>query len=490
MNPLSERMVFNKKYEEINVEFHTDKEAYETHEKVISTLILKDYDNQPLAGHFSVAITDDNDIAVDSSTTILSSLLLASELKGYIENPTYYLQDGFDQNVALDYLMMTHGWRRYNIPDVVKGNFSSQKIPFQISQEISGTVKGLFPSRPVADSQISLLTSEGGFGTVSTNEKGNFFFQDFEFPDSTSYIIQARSKKGSNKVELVLDREIFPKLIYATQTPVNEILSLDSEIKAEPEINKFIAKAEQRSKYDQDMRAIQLSEVVITGYRNERKDEPRLQYWGNIGSDKTIRREEFEKRNPNRVSDILRGVAGVMVYPNGIVTIRQAGQEGLPLVLLDGMQIPWPERVVSPFDSPIEYVPVTNVESIDIYKGVNPFGMRGAYGVISITTRRGGSSGGLTQFNFASYTPLGYQKPVEFYSPKYEILEARQLNIPDFRTTIYWKPDVVISDSGENAGKESFDFYTSDIPTTYSVVIEGLTTDGGIVRRVEKIVVR
>jgi len=58
-------------------------------------------------------------------------------------------------------------------------------------------------------------------------------------------------------------------------------------------------------------------------------------------------------------------------------------------------------------------------------------------------------------------------------------LEAKHLTIPDYRTTIFWKPDIVIDDYKEET---TFDFYTSDFPTTYSVVIEGLTTDGRIVR--------
>jgi hypothetical protein len=74
-----------------------------------------------------------------------------------------------------------------------------------------------------------------------------------------------------------------------------------------------------------------------------------------------------------------------------------------------------------------------------------------------------------------------------FYAPQYETLETKQSPIPDLRTTIFWKPDVVISDEQEEA---VFEFYTSDFPTSYSVVIEGLTADGKIVRQVEKIQVK
>ena len=123
---------------------------------------------------------------------------------------------------------------------------------------------------------------------------------------------------------------------------------------------------------------------------------------------------------------------------------------------------------------------------VNIFNGPSAvaFGMHGSNGVVSITTRRGSNSDiNIEKPNHAVYNPLGYQKPVEFYSPKYETLEAKHSVIPDLRTTIFWKPDIVISDDG----KVSFDFYTSDFRTTYSAVIEGITSDGRMVRQVEKI---
>jgi len=111
-------------------------------------------------------------------------------------------------------------------------------------------------------------------------------------------------------------------------------------------------------------------------------------------------------------------------------------------------------------------------------------GARGANGAISITTRRLEDMPPREYDHTAIYTPLGYQQPVAFYSPRYETLQDRQSPLPDLRTTIFWKPDVVISDENEEA---AFEFYTSDFPTTYSVVIEGLTADGTIVRQVETV---
>ena len=83
-------------------------------------------------------------------------------------------------------------------------------------------------------------------------------------------------------------------------------------------------------------------------------------------------------------------------------------------------------------------------------------------------------------------TPLGFQMPAEFYAPKYETIEQKNNFTPDLRTTIYWNPNVTVSDDGEAV----FDFYAADnTPTTYSVIMEGISDNGAIFSSREKIVV-
>jgi TonB-dependent SusC/RagA subfamily outer membrane receptor len=134
-------------------------------------------------------------------------------------------------------------------------------------------------------------------------------------------------------------------------------------------------------------------------------------------------------------------------------------------------------------------VDVDDVESIDVFKGANAaiFGMRGGNGAISITTRQGSTDiASKRALNYASISPIGFQKPVEYYSPKYDTPESKRSGVPDYRTTIFWKPDILISDEG----KASFEFFTADFPTTYSVVIEGISSGGHIIRKVEKIEIK
>jgi len=79
--------------------------------------------------------------------------------------------------------------------------------------------------------------------------------------------------------------------------------------------------------------------------------------------------------------------------------------------------------------------------------------------------------------------PFGYQKPVEFYAPKYDTPESRENLAFDMRTTIHWQP-VVQTDS---TGIASFEFYTADAESSYTVIIEGVTAEGKIVRQEAKL---
>ena len=135
----------------------------------------------------------------------------------------------------------------------------------------------------------------------------------------------------------------------------------------------------------------------------------------------------------------------------------------------------------------IEMIDVFDIAQIDVLKGTEAarFGMRGFGGVISITTKsRNGTFGReLPQFHIKTYTPLGYQHPVEFYAPKYDTPEKRNTQTPDLRTTIHWQPVVQTDD----AGAASFEFYTADEQTSCTVVIEGITDDGRVIRQESKL---
>jgi hypothetical protein len=115
---------------------------------------------------------------------------------------------------------------------------------------------------------------------------------------------------------------------------------------------------------------------------------------------------------------------------------------------------------------------VQDVAQVDVFVDPGKAAYFSGNAVIALTTWPPGTNHyKSTDFkNSRILLPLGYQKPIEFYSPKYDTPEWINSDTPDLRSTIYWKPNVVVDDND----KASVEFYTSDTPSTYSVVIEGI----------------
>ena len=485
MNPISERLIFNKPEDQTNLVFSTDQTVYVKRDRVIATVNLPS--PVPLekvrgeVGHFSISITDNADISIDSLHTITANLLLSSELRGYIESPDYYLQNNRKSAYALDHLMLTHGWRRYELSETFKGKYTYPETEFESTKEISGSVKSYLTGRPVLNRKVLLISNDQSLMQTTTDSDGKFLFQ-LHYPDSALFFASTNNQRD----RITLNQEIFPQLKHA---PVSiSLFPVVANQEKEPSdiFSDFIQKAGQRAQYDEDIKVINLQEIEITASRIEQRDRLRLSSNPfNASSDRTIYREDMERMpNTTFAADFLWLVAGARVQYDKMgsgmpVGISVSPVTGFALIYIDGM--------LSTIED-LNNIPSELIESIDVFKGsgATMFGTRGANGAISVTTGFASDKVKELKSNAATITPLGYQKPVEFYSPRYDTPESGNFSIPDYRTTIFWKPDLWLSDDG----KASFDFYTSDFPTTYSVVIEGITKEGQIIRQVERIEVR
>lgn len=94
-----------------NVSIAGIKESYEPYEQVNLSI------NGPQGvGVMSLSVRDAShrDILYDNAS-ILSEMLLSSEIKGFVENPEWFFEANDNaHNRALDLLMMTQGWRRFD----------------------------------------------------------------------------------------------------------------------------------------------------------------------------------------------------------------------------------------------------------------------------------------------------------------------------------------------------------------------------------------
>ncbi len=457
--PLSERLVFNKHYEDVKMGFATDKPSYGKREAVKTKITLTDHEGIPLEGDFSVSVTDDASVNTRNGSSILSYLLLASELKGTIEFPeTYFDMSRKEADRELDVLMMIQGWRRYNIPGMLQGHYEQPSILPERYQEISGKVFSEFNSKPRAGAPISLITLEYPFSDETVSDSaGVFRFTHFEFPDSTNFIVKGVNKKGGDhNVMLELDRESFYP--FGKQPSIEDLYK-----------KKSVAEAQDTDLPDNSgMQAIRLDEVVIKAKPKEKQGKS--MYHSINGS--VYDTEKLMHPRPNTMADMLARLPGIMVR-GGSITLRS----NTPLILVDDVEME--------YGAVMDLQP-DDIAEIELMKDASTaiFGSRGAGGAILITTKTGDGNFKMPRKpNVTSIRPLGYQIPAEFYSPKYSPAQGSVPAGRDNRKTLYWNPCVKLS----NAGEGQFEFYTADKHTSYTVIMQGVTYDGKIIFRKERI---
>lgn len=474
-HPISERLVFNTNLNDLaKVAFSTNKPSYTKRENVRAEILVADNNNKPLEGRLSVSVTDDGDIKPDSCVNIFSSLLLTSELKGYIESPAYYFTDK-DPNALknLDLLMMTQGWRRYNVEKILKKDFETPRCPVELGQQISGSVKSGFSLNKPADNYpvVLLAIDYGKMMEMHTDDNGRFVFSNLIFPENTRLLVQSKSPKGSSHVKVSVDSTYF--------SPPGELLPILSKRNpnasntANNSDDEYFAMMSKKGNMSQKIHL--LEQVVVTA--SAQADDNDTKHWASSGFNQTVTSEQIEKMHPTSMLNLLMMTPGLTVSGENVyITRYQSGkihseESSAPLILVDGFEIT--------SDMLDTYMP-EDVEEIEIVKGAQTtiLGPSAISGAILITMKKGAKhSRPLDIDNVKFITPLGYQVTKEFYSPRYETEEQQKQRTIDTRTTVYWNPDVSIS----NDGKGEISFYTSDSSTDYSVVVEGITSDGKLV---------
>lgn len=176
--PQCERLVFLNQHKSLSIEITTDKEKYLPREKVNMHIRVKDEQGKPVAANLSLAVVDEKllSFADDRQDNILSYLLLSSEVKGKIEKPAFYFDPQEPKAArALDYLLMTQGWRRFSWEELLSGmeNGNGRFLHAPEKAVLKGRIVNYKDEAPLGDVKVSVL--ETGEHT-HTDEEGKFEF--------------------------------------------------------------------------------------------------------------------------------------------------------------------------------------------------------------------------------------------------------------------------------------------------------------------------
>ncbi|MCZ4243455.1 carboxypeptidase-like regulatory domain-containing protein [Pedobacter punctiformis] len=467
--PIAERLIFNQNKQDL-IDVALNNSGVSTNKRGKSTFTFDASSEQkPVVGSFSVSVTNASKVEPDedNETNILTSLLLTSDIAGYVEKPNhYFLNDDVKTQKELDNLMLTQGWRRFNWKNIINSQNPNITYKPEESLSISGTVmKG---NKPVVGGKVMLMATKGTVFILDTitNAEGKFVFDNLTFGDSTKFVVQARTKTERKFVDINLD-------VVPGQIVTKNKNGADVEINVNNALMKYIKESDN---YFNEMtrlglleRTIKLDEVTITEKKNPVKNSSNLNGAGH--ADYILKADDLS--TCVTLSQCLQGRLPGVIF-RGTTPYLMRSQNQPMSIVLDGMQ------VEADF---LDNITPTDVETIELLKSIGNtaiYGSQGGGGVLVITTKRGGGDYSYNRYapGILSFSPKGFSVSREFYAPKYD--QTNNPNTADYRTTIYWNPQVVAGTDG----KAKFEFYNANEPGNYRVVIEGIDAVGHLARKV------
>ncbi|MBS1504123.1 MAG: TonB-dependent receptor plug domain-containing protein, partial [Bacteroidetes bacterium] len=577
----SERLVFLKNKDLLNLDVSSDKAVYKKRGRVQLKLNATEK-GMGADGHFSVAVIDESKVPFDENkeTTILSYLLLSSQLRGYIEQPNYYFTANTDQlHADLDALMLTQGYRRFTWKQLLSDQSAFTYKPEPAALSVAGVVKR--STGASAAKKDLLLKIDNNTLTGQTDDEGRFHFDNLVFPDGMNFTLQATgSARERNQLVFNLDKPAAPPVVADKSEPgnmgdVNQLMSVyldnfrqqqdwanggtnasgahadqvvsGSDISNSSSLTAALkdhlsginfVKGVPYLKGEKDPALLVIDGKISPGntdldnispanvsnvsllkganagaygvygksgvlvintrsantgtesamqsqvpsnrpaaesnqnysYNDIRKGNYRSSNIGGAGhADQVISGDEI--KDAPTLSSGLNGLARGVNFVNGVPYLQSA------VVVSGGSSVAEPMYVVvdgTPVDRNIDLIAPVAVETVEILKGTNAsiYGVVGGSGVIVITTRtqaadqRGPEA--LLKPGNLEFSPKGFYKAREFYSPKYGV-NPSSIH-PDLRSTIYWQPELAT----DKNGNASFEYYNADGTGTYRVVIEGI----------------
>ena len=506
-NVLAERMVFvypRKKVKPITIEMENN--VLEPYGKI--TLNVQ----TDSLSVFSLAVRDYGTQVQGWQADAWSWLLLTSDLKGYIENPRYYLEsDDEEHRQAADLLMMVQGWRRYVMPQMAGVNpFKFKNGPEHDGIIIEGQLhKVKRHSDEVASVPLYMTYSYNKSETCVTDSDGRFSFCLTDFYGPTFLVFRPDKNDELPIYDYSFNRHFTPmsRHLYKSESlPIpfdkprihtgwkND--SLTGSLVGESHLLEMVEVKGKR--HSMPMSAYWSNEELGANrasiYYDCRKESDRLRelripqpdflewlkkknknFNGTWGSEMTdVPMLQFVRSSTQRMVHTRDGVDYkhrpiIWIVDNGFYCLTYAPRE------ISDMEFPrrgWGDfpatldEVNSVYISEDEqawqnYFPIFELES---YKPVTVF-------VYSRKTNQADEWESLRK-GIRTLSFQGFQKVKTFKSPDYRIKPA----LPDHRRTLYWSPNVYTNIEG----KAKVEFYNNATCRQIEISAEGIAEDGTV----------
>ncbi|MBK5722673.1 TonB-dependent receptor plug domain-containing protein [Dysgonomonas sp. Marseille-P4677] len=484
MKEQCERLVFINPENGLKIKLETDKEFYSPKEEVKLTVRTLDKNNKPTSAKLAISVVDEQLItyADDKQDNILSHMFFSSELKGNIQEPYFYFDPTKEKaKEAIDYLMLTHGWRGFVWEDVI----TEKRVTLDHTAEKIGDVYGYILDKNNKRKQTTVYLIENGnkrrVVETKTTPEGQFAFHNIDLSGNVYIITKSPNHVNlfNSRPQIIPENTDFSPLNLARERITDDIEVIGQEKVKEKEENIVIRGISQNEEvvipelpnWDNDQA---LDEVVVTGYGTQRKQS--------IAAAITSVRQEEIRVQVDHIKNALTGkVAGLLIEPDNLnniqgnrIYIKGISSFGKgntqPAVVLNGILLSETINGVYNLD---DYVNIQDIESVTVTKTpISDIVPKTANGVIYISTKKPV----FTKYKTPkpNYTGVSIPKREFYVSSKFE---QKHHNADNLAATVYWNGDVTT----DKEGKAILSFTNNDTSSSFRITAEGLSNSTGLV---------
>lgn len=470
--PICERLIFLQLDNNLKISIQPDKNIYKKREPVSMKLSLYGDSVKQHEAFLSLTAAESNltDNTLGYPSSITSWFLLESDIRGPVEEPSYYFDPSNQDRIKdLDLLLRTQGWRdfewKYN---------NNVGYTREVGFTISGKLRKNMVDKPIPNAKVNIgifKSDNNILMTVPTDSSGKFRLEGVDLTGEAQLAVTAVGKKGQIQGLLLLDSIRYSPALMPSHTATNyfelkeNVNTLEQEYEVIYNIKEKFRLSDTInlggvtiiSKKPLDLQTVKLenSRALYGSPDNELLVTPQLQaYHDPI--------EMMQGKFPG--VDIRKNPSGYTINIRGTHTINGNTQ---PLFLIDGIK--------SDMDA-IMGLPIQFIDRIDVLKSAGStalYGMQGTNGVISIITKTAEALTPYIPIDYSKNVKIsGYDAPRIFYSPQYTP-KSESYN-PDLRTTLLWKPDISLR-SGEDL---LIKYFNGDNSSDIKIIVEGITSTG------------
>ena len=506
----AQRQLFiNNGIEAGNIAVTTTNTQYEPFAPVTMHVQTTAPDGTPMPTTLSLSVRDNQDLGTAYADNIFTNMLLSSELKGYIHHPEYYFESNDTEHTrALDLLMMTQGWTRYNWTQMARVEPFYIKHYVEDGLVIDGCVLGRLRDVPVEGATVKLRLyspdrSQKQETYVVTDENGCFGFAVEEFYDKWDMFLAVTKDDKELDCRIRLDRASRPAVRAYTDadtylplhpTAMHDTLvavEKDPFLQANPDSVFLLDNVDihGRKKY--------VDFLTFKAYNAEEDTEFHLDQ----GKYTYMVRDYLTEKGYNIDYSIYDGVIPVGTSTRDeyiewsllqcpindrrvLWYLHDENSEWMKSSYTPGFDIDMEDvKSIIVYDSPFEYMAIPFVKDVispDLLYKINnpPLGDSGPHGlyVIDITMYpkglRKSKVKGQRQTTFRGYTT-----GTEFYAPEYP--DGPIKGDVDYRRTLYWNPALTTDTNGQ----AEVLFYNNGYSKQFHISAEGITPQGVLLKK-------